>query len=271
MKIGVYQCAAGGRSQEERLACLAEALGDDGPDIVVCPELFSSGYNIGDDLLRLAEPVEGPFFQEIAKLTAKSGSLIVYGYPEKLEGELYNAAAAVSPEGVLIANHRKQANSPNSFETAYFSTGKRPTAFTYKGVRVALVICYEVEFPETVRAAAQAGAQLVLAPTALVDRWEVVATKMIPTRAFENGIYLAYANHGGSENGFSYYGGSRIVAPDGTEPAVAGSGEDLIVAEFDAERVRAAQERLPYLKDVSGLELSASGKHEAANVRKPVF
>ena len=63
------------------------------------------------------------------------------------------------------------------------------------------------------------------------------------------GVWLAYANHAGHENGFDYLGGSRIVAPDGRIEAVAGAEETLIVATIDTERVDAAQKRLPYLRD----------------------
>ena len=129
------------------------------------------------------------------------------------------------------------------------NTGDRPTRLGFLGIEIALLICYEVEFPEAVRNAAVDGAQLVLVPTALVDQWGVVAERVVPARAFENGLWLAYANHAGHEQGFDYLGGSRIVAPDGRIEASAGSGEGLISAVIDTARVEAAQTRLPYLRD----------------------
>ena len=71
----------------------------------------------------------------------------------------------------------------------------------------------------------------------------------MPTRAFENGIWLAYANHAGQENGLEYLGGSKIVAPDGVIEADAGAGAELISTVIDPARVTAAQQRLPYLRD----------------------
>ena len=90
--------------------------------------------------------------------------------------------------------------------------------------------------------------------TALVAQWDVVASRIVPARAFENGVWLGYANHGGEENGLTYLGGSRIVAPNGDEIAVAGQGQDFITAEIDTDRVHAAQTRLPYLRDVKRFE-----------------
>lgn len=253
MRIGVFQPACGGATRDERLRRLADALTAKPVDFVVCPELFASGYNVGEALRSLAEPVDGPFSAAIADLAKATGTAILYGYPEAADGRLYNAAACVGPDGALLANHRKRLNSPGSFEEDYFSPSPGGTLFTYRGVRIAVLICFEIELSEPAREAALEGAQLIAAPSALVDQWEVVARRMIPTRAFENGVYLAYANHGGTENGFTYLGESRIIAPDGCEEAVAGAGEEMLVATFDAERVRAAQTRMPYLANAEKL------------------
>jgi predicted amidohydrolase len=127
--------------------------------------------------------------------------------------------------------------------------------FTLCGVKIATLICYDAEFPETVRHVAGLGAQLVVVPTALGAQWRWVAERMIPTRAYENGVYLAYANSAGSENGLSYLGASVIVGPDGVEDARAGSAPCIFEAEIDLDRVQAAQNRLPYLRDRYDLQL----------------
>lgn len=76
----------------------------------------------------------------------------------------------------------------------------------------------------------------------------------MPTRAFENGLWLAYANHGGVELTHTYLGGSRIVSPHGHEVAIAGQGEELLTAELDTNAVKAARNRLPYLRDCAFFE-----------------
>ena len=249
MKLGVFQSACAGLDPRERIGRLDQVITGQDLDLVVCPELFLSGYNVGTDLKRLAEPVDGPSAGAVAQLAQWHGTAIVYGYSEAVDDRLYNSAACITADGNLAANHRKRANSPGSFEEDYFTPGSVPTVFELAGVSVAILICYEVEFPETVRQAARMGAQLVVVPTALVAQWDVVASRIVPARAFENGIWLAYANHAGHENGSTYLGGSRIVAPSGQEAAVAGGDEALIVAEIDIAQVAAAQKRLPYLRD----------------------
>ena len=80
-------------------------------------------------------------------------------------------------------------------------------------------ICYDVEFPEAVRALALAGAELIAVPTALIRPFDIVARAIVPARAFENQVYVAYAGMCGSEAGLGYCGLSCIVGPDGQDRA----------------------------------------------------
>jgi predicted amidohydrolase len=94
------------------------------------------------------------------------------------------------------------------------------------------VICYDVEFPETVRAAAVRGARLVLVPTALSEGFAAVPQLLVRARALENQVTVAYANHSGMEDGCDFLGGSVIAAPDGSLLAEAGAGPELLFAEL---------------------------------------
>ena len=155
----------------------------------------------------------------------------------------------------MLANHRKTLLPPGFEPRLLHDPGDKPTLFDLDGIRCAILICYEAEYPESVRArAAEAGAQV----DHRTDRpgrgnWPTVAWQMMPTRAFENGVWLLYANHAGTENSSNYLGASCIVAPDGTDGARAGSGEELICADLDMTSVTAMQARLPYLRDVKRL------------------
>lgn len=253
MKLGIYQCKAAGRSPEERLEMLERHLDGQALDLLVCPELFASGYNVGEDIKRLAESPDGPFGQRMAELARRHGCAIAYGYPERAGEGVYNSAALYDPSGRLLANHRKRLPSPGSFEVETFETGEAVTFVELGDWCVAMVICYEIEFPETARQAAQGGAQLLLVPTALGADWGVVAERVVGARAYENGLYLAYADHAGEENGARYFGGSRIVAPDGKDLTVIGQEEGVIVADVTLDEVERIQKRLPFLQDCAKL------------------
>jgi len=251
MKLGVYQCAAAGRTAEERLTVLKRHIAGQDCDLVLCPELFLSGYRPG--AAQLAEAPNGPFYARLAELARTHGTAIAYGYPERAGDRLYNSALLIGADGAVLANHRKRLPSPQSFEETTFTNGESVTFADMNGIRIAMIICYEVEFPESLRQAAQGGAHLVLVPTALGAQWGLVAEKLVPTRAFENGVWLAYADHAGAEDELAFYGGSRIVAPDGAEVAAEVGTETLITAEISRNRVESAQARLPYLRDCENL------------------
>lgn len=223
-----------------------------GTNLLILPELFLTGYNIADKVSEWAEERQGPFSQQIAALARAHRVAIHFGYVERDGDSLFNSAACFGPDGALIDHHRKLLLPPG-FEGDHFAHGTGYSHFQLSGFRIATLICYDAEFPENVREVAMAGADLVLVPTALGAQWGVVSEKVIPTRAFENGVFICYANHCDAENGLGYYGGSCIVGPDGNELARAGKGAELLYATLNLPAVAAAQARLPYHSDLKKL------------------
>lgn len=253
--LAVGQSPAELASTSDRLDWLESVLpqvASQGTDLLVLPELFATGYNIGALVLERAEPADGPIAQAVAALSRSFGIAIHYGFAEADGPVVFNSAQCFGPDGTRLGAHRKLVIPPG-FEREHFSTGHGCKLFTYKGIRVGTLICYDAEFPEAVRHVASLGAELVLVPTALGAQWEWVAQRMIPTRAYENGVYLAYANSAGVENGLKYLGQSFIAAPDGRELARAGSEEEIIYGILEPDRVVTAQSRLPYLVDRKSL------------------
>lgn len=247
----VLQSPGGLTGMAARLSWLSaqlDGLAGTNPDLVILPELFQCGYNIGDALREVAEPRDGAFAQAVAGLAKVHDTAIIHGYAERDGAVIYNSALATGRDGQLIGHHRKLLLPPG-FEGDHFAPGKGCTLFDLGAFRVAMLVCYDVEFPETLRHLAMTGADLVVVPTALGAQWGFVADKLVPTRAFENGVFLAYANHCGQENGLAYYGGSCLVAPDGRDLARAGVQEGGIIATLDHAEVAHAQARLPYHRD----------------------
>lgn len=247
---------AGPRARVDWLAATLSGIAKQKADLLVLPEMFLSGYYIGDAVHDRAEAADGPFAREIAALAARFGIAVLYGFAERADGLIYSAAQCFGPDGARLGGHRKLAIPPG-FETGTYSAGAGCRLFELGGVKIAILICYDSEFTEPMRHVAGLGAELVAVPTALSAEWGWVARTMLPTRAYENGLFLAYANHAGHENGLDYLGASFIAAPDGRELARAGSGPEVLLAEIDPARVAAARARLPYLKDRKGLKLDA--------------
>ncbi|WP_328316413.1 carbon-nitrogen hydrolase family protein [Streptomyces sp. NBC_00388] len=236
----------------ENLAVLEEAAGRaaaSGAGLLACPELFLTGYAIGDDLPRLAEPADGPGAQAVAEIAVRHGIAVLYGYPEQHGGVLYNAAQLIGADGTSLANYRKT-HLFGCFEQKWFTPGDTPVVQAgLGGLRIGIMICYDVEFPENVRAHALAGTDLLLVPTAQMHPFQFVAESLVPVRAFENQLYIAYVNRTGAEGDFEFVGLSCLAGPDGTVRARAGRGTELVTADADPALLRGSRELNPYLRD----------------------
>ncbi|MFE2565656.1 carbon-nitrogen hydrolase family protein, partial [Streptomyces mirabilis] len=220
-----------------------------GAGLVAAPEMFLTGYAIGDDIARLAEPADGDSADAIAEIATRHGVAVVYGYPER-EGEtVYNSAQLISADGTRLANYRKT-HLFGCFERDHFTPGEQPVVQAdLNGLRVGLMICYDVEFPENVRAHALAGTDLLVVPTAQMHPFQFVAESVVPVRAFENQMYVAYVNRVGQEGEFEFVGLSTLAGPDAIARTRAGRGEELVLADADPDFLAASREANPYLKD----------------------
>ncbi|MEU5655790.1 carbon-nitrogen hydrolase family protein [Streptomyces sp. NPDC047737] len=257
LRTALLQSSGRPGSVADNLATLDEAAGraaSAGARLLVCPELFLTGYAVGDALPELAEPADGPGARAVADICVRHGLAVHYGYPEREGARLFNAAQLIGPDGARLAAYRKT-HLFGAFEQKWFTPGERPVVQAeLDGVRIGLLICYDVEFPENVRAHALAGTELLLVPTALMHPYPFVAESVVPVRAFESQMYIAYVNRTGSEGEFEFTGLSCLAAPDGTVRTRAGRGEELVLGEVDPGLLAASRAANPYLRDrVPGL------------------
>ncbi|WP_030674785.1 carbon-nitrogen hydrolase family protein [Streptomyces sp. NRRL B-1347] len=220
-----------------------------GARLLVTPEMFLTGYAIGDDVPRLAEPADGEAADAVADIAVRHGLAVAYAYPERDGEHVYNAVQLIDADGTRLANYRKT-HLFGCFERDHFTPGERTVVQAeLDGVRIGLMICYDVEFPENVRAHALAGTDLLLVPTAQMHPFQFVAESVVPVRAFENQMYVAYVNRVGHEGEFEFVGLSTLAGPDGVARARAGRGDELVFADADPEFLAASREANPYLRD----------------------
>ncbi|MFF4602470.1 carbon-nitrogen hydrolase family protein [Streptomyces sp. NPDC001339] len=220
-----------------------------GAGLLVTSEMFLTGYAIGDDVPRLAEPADGDAARAVAEIAVRHGLAVAYGFPERDGGTVYNAVQLIGPDGRRLAAYRKT-HLFGCFEREWFTPGDQPVVQAeLGGLRIGLMICYDVEFPENVRAHALAGTDLLLVPTAQMHPFQFVAESLLPVRAFENQMYIAYVNRTGPEGEFEFVGLSTLAGPDGVARARAGRGEELVFADADPEFLAASREHNPYLRD----------------------
>jgi len=96
---------------------------------------------------------------------------------------------------------------------------------------------------------ALAGAELIIVPTALMEPWRDIADRVVPVRAYENQIYIAYCNYCDSEGDIIYEGRSCIVGPDGSDLDRAKQQPSLLNATLSKEQIKTTRNALPYHRD----------------------
>ncbi|NYZ12096.1 carbon-nitrogen hydrolase family protein [Azospirillum sp. RWY-5-1] len=251
MRIAVAQTRGESGRIDANLALLedrAHAARDAEAGLLVLPELFLTGYNTGPTTAALAEPVDGPSLARAADIARATGTALLFGFAERAGNAVYNAAILIDAAGTVLGCYRKAHLYGD--EKQRFSPGAgMPLTAHIGGLRCGVLICYDVEFPEAVRDLALRGCQAVLVPTALPAGMPEIPGLLVRARAYENQIFVAYADRCGEEDGLAYEGRSCIVGPDGVVLAAAGAEEALLVADLDPAAVRTARLRFDYLAD----------------------
>lgn len=221
-----------------------------GASLLVTPELSLSGYALGHRFADVAQPADGEAVSRIRALSRAHQIAIVAGFPERDGPRVYNSAVLAKPDGTFHVYRKCHLYGPA--EKAVFAVSDDlPVVMTVGPLKVGLLICYDVEFPEMVRGLALAGAKLVLVPTALPagPASRHVSQLVVPARAMENQLFIVYADLCGQENGLVYEGRSVIAAPDGECLARAGQDETLLFARINPGAYAVTDAETPYLAD----------------------
>lgn len=234
----------------DRIEKAARSAAEMGAGLLVAPELAISGYALGLRFKTIAEPADGPSIAKIREMAARYNLAITVGFPERAEAVVYNSAALVRPDGTLHV-YRKCHLYGAAERAAFEPSRQAPSVVMLGNLPVGLLICYDVEFPEMVRGLALAGARLILVPTALPagPSARQVSSLIVPARAMENQVFIAYADLCGRENGSAYEGRSVIAAPDGEYLARAGKDETLLFARINPAAYAVSAAETPYLAD----------------------
>ena len=218
-----------------------------GASIVVLPELASSGYVFESqaEARASAETADGETVTGWARLAAEHGIVIVGGFCEASGGEVFNSAALVDPDG-LRGVYRKAHLWDE--EKRWFSPGSAaPPVVATRFGRIAMMICYDLEFPEWVRLPALAGAQLLCAPTnwpafPRPDGERPMEVVRVQADAAVNRMFIAACDRIGEERGVGWVGGSVIVDADGWPLAATGQAAGRNPADVTSGPVTIAAE-----------------------------
>ena len=212
-------------------------------NLIVFPELITTGYECGVQFTDLAERAPGPIVNLVAQRAAEFKTHIAFGMAlkERVESIIYDAAVLVGPDGEFIGDYRKVHLQDE--ERLAFRAGYRYPVFECAFGNVGLLLGWDLAFPETARSLALDGAELIC----VLANWKEPHLEewrsYVVSRALENAVFVAAANRVGEEYTYSFFGYSMIVGPRGEVHAVIDEPEEGYgVARIDLDQVRERRE-----------------------------
>ena len=233
----------------ETASSLIEKASFENPDIIVLPELWTTGY----DLANLKDQADSEAREAAAFLkdtAIKHHAHIVGGsVANKTEEGIENTMLVFDKSGELSGKYSKLHLFKLMDEHLYLAAGKQKGLFSLDSRKFAGLICYDIRFPEWVRAHAleEVEAMFVVAewPIQRLEHWRA----LLIARAIENQCYIIACNRSGSDPNNKFAGHSMVIGPWGDIIAEAGEEQEIMTAEIDLSQVKEARSRIPIFAD----------------------
>ena len=230
-------------NDEATIAAVQDAIARDG-DLIVLPELCTSGYVFADasEVEAAAVTLDSPLIREWITALHGTDAILVAGIPLREPEGIANAAVMLDADGVQAVYRKVHLWDE---EKRWFRAGSEPPPVvdTRQG-RIAMMVCFDLEFPEMVRGVFLQGADLIAAPT----NWPAAASPAgerqaelhdAMSSARLSRIFIACCDRGGSERGSTFAGASAIIGPDGWLRAESESaGATTVQADVDLSEAR---------------------------------
>ncbi len=239
-------------NKKKNLKKMRRTLDDIDADMTVFPELTATGYTCRDEFRDLAEPLAGPTVHAVQEMADGHDTAIVYGMPlEEHTGLIHNASLIVHPSGEVQAYRKAFLPTFGPFEERFFFTpgGELPVYDTPYG-RIGMCICYDLFFPELVKGMALKGADMIICISASPSISREYFEQVLPARAIEDTVFMAYANLVGTQENLVFWGGSQLYSPKGELLGRAAyNEEDTVTIDVDPDMIAEARAARPTLRD----------------------
>ncbi len=210
-------------------------------NLVVFPELATSGYQCGENFRKLAETADDTSIsiKRLGKLAREYKIHVIFGMPERDADNpsvLYNSQIFLDDKGELIGQYHKVHLFDS--EKKIFTPGDTFKVFDTAIGKIGLFVCYDAFFPEAARILAIKGANLLVNSTNWESPYSYDMDMVMSARALENTVYLACCNRIGTDTTLSFFGHSRILNPLGQViSGIEGEKEDFVYASLDYDRI----------------------------------
>jgi len=238
-----------GPSEDGTLERVCERVRESGSDsdLVVFPELATTGYSIFDQLEVCAEPVPGPTTRAVGKAATEANTHVLLGMAVRGEVDVRNSAVWIDRTGEVRAQYDKR--QPWGDEREEFLSGEDLLVVDCGGRTVGVQICYDLNFPEQSAAFARTGVDLLVN----ISAWSVPMRgdwdRLLPARAIENGAFVLGCNHAGSEGDLEFYGNSTVYNPDGSVASRLDDEPGTLTCRLEDELLTRERDRNPMFQD----------------------
>lgn len=217
IKVSVAQLTPKLGDKEHNLQLISDAMVEakgDQADLIVFPELFLSGYSVGEEVDQLAETEDGPGMREIRRLSLEHGLYTAVSFPEKGEnGQFHISSALIDNNGDVLGIYRKTHLFDE--EKKYFTPGSEFNVIDTPLGKIGMMICFDVEFPEIARSLKLQGADFIVIVNANMYPYELHHHLYSRVRAMENEIPVIICNRLGKEGDLDFCGDSMIIDATG--------------------------------------------------------
>ena len=237
---------------ERNLHKVLEAIGRadvaGGTQLIVFPEATLSGFPTRDNIAAIAQPLDGQALSIGREAARRTGVAIAVGLAERDGAKFYNTTVLIDAAGDIALRYRK--THLWSSDEGVFTPGDRFEVCNWNGLTVGLLICFDIEFPETARALARLGAQLLIVTKGNMDPYGPVHQRAIAARAMENQMFALMTNRcGRGDLQLNFPGQSGLVDPSGEFLVVAGAAETPLALQLDSSRLESSRRYYQYLHE----------------------
>lgn len=236
-----------GPADDGTLDRMAEAITAADVDLVVFPELATTGYHVFEDLSAVAEPVPGRTTEALGEAAAAADAEVLFGMPVTDGEAVYNTAVWLDAEGAVRTSYEKRHLWGDEHDV--YSVGDSYSVVETPFARVGVQICYDLNFPEASLALARAECDVLINIAAWTARLERDWQTLLPARAVEQGAYVIGCNRAGTEAGNTFCGRSTVIEPDGSRIVELGDDPGQVAATLDPRVVAVERDRNPMRTD----------------------
>ncbi|HET6398943.1 MAG TPA: carbon-nitrogen hydrolase family protein [Candidatus Thermoplasmatota archaeon] len=260
MKIALWSANPMLGDVEANVETVVRAVKAREADVVAFPEMFLTGYNIGDEASRLAFKASDERLEPILSACAKSKVALAVGAPRKgRPGVIHNSSLLVDETGEARWQDKRVLPTFTTFqEGLFFTPGKDSKVWETRHAAFGVGICYDLYFPELQRLQVLRGADVLLNLSASPSTSRRFFELLLQARAVENAVFSCYSNNVGAQDGLVFWGGSCAIGPRGQGLAALEPYEEgRAIAELDLRDLQAAREFRPTVRDAKEADAAA--------------